>query len=40
MHGLKGANVGLDRKILSELAVVDPAAFTKVVSSAKVAKQV
>ena len=35
MHGLKTANVGLDRKILSELAVSDPAAFTKVASSAK-----
>ena len=35
MHGLKQANVGIDRKILSELAVSDPAAFTKVASSAK-----
>jgi large subunit ribosomal protein L20 len=35
MHGLKTANVALDRKILSELAVSDPAAFTKVASSAK-----
>jgi large subunit ribosomal protein L20 len=35
MHGLKAANIGLDRKILSELAIVDAAAFTKVVSSAK-----
>jgi large subunit ribosomal protein L20 len=35
MHALKGASIGLDRKVLSELAVVDPAAFTKVVASAK-----
>ncbi len=35
MHALKGANIGLDRKILSELAIVDSAAFAKVVSSAK-----
>ena len=37
MHGLKGANVVLDRKVLSDLAIADPAAFTKVVaaSSAK-----
>jgi large subunit ribosomal protein L20 len=35
MHALKGANIGLDRKILSELAIVDAAAFAKVVSSAK-----
>ncbi len=34
MHALKNASIGLDRKILSELAVVDPAAFAKVVSSA------
>jgi large subunit ribosomal protein L20 len=35
MHALKNANIGLDRKILSELAIVDAAAFTKVVASAK-----
>ena len=35
MHSLKGANVGLDRKILSDLAHSDPAAFAKVASSAK-----
>ena len=33
--GLKKANVNLDRKILSELAVNEPAAFTAVVKSAK-----
>jgi len=35
MHGLKQANVGIDRKILSELAISDPAAFSKVASTAK-----
>jgi large subunit ribosomal protein L20 len=30
MHGLKGAKIALDRKILSDLAIADPAAFTKV----------
>lgn len=33
MHGLKGANVALDRKILSDLAVADPQAFAKVVQT-------
>ncbi|NUP06500.1 MAG: 50S ribosomal protein L20 [Polyangiaceae bacterium] len=28
--GLKKANIGLDRKILSDLAVVDPAAFAAI----------
>jgi large subunit ribosomal protein L20 len=32
--GLKGANVNLDRKILAELAVNEPAAFTAVVKTA------
>jgi large subunit ribosomal protein L20 len=35
MHGLKSANIALDRKILSELAIVDGPAFAKVVASAK-----
>ena len=35
MHGLKGANIAIDRKILSDLAVADPQAFTKIVQSAK-----
>ena len=35
ISGLKSANVALDRKILSELAIVDAAAFSKVVASAK-----
>jgi len=33
--GLKGANIELDRKILAELAVSEPKAFTAVVKSAK-----
>ena len=35
ISGLKKANVELDRKILSELAVNEPAAFTAVVKSVK-----
>jgi len=35
INGLKNANIGLDRKILSELAIVDAAAFAKVVGAAK-----
>lgn len=35
MHSLKDANIGLDRKILSELAIVDAPAFSKVVAAAK-----
>ncbi len=35
IHGLKLAEVGLDRKIMAELAVTDPAAFTTVVETAK-----
>ncbi len=35
INGLKNANIALDRKILSELAIVDAAAFSKVVSTAK-----
>ena len=34
---LKKANIGLDRKILAELAISDPAAFTKVVEQARAA---
>lgn len=33
--GLKQANVTLDRKVLAELAVNEPAAFTAVVKAAK-----
>jgi large subunit ribosomal protein L20 len=35
VRGLKLAGVALDRKMLSELAVADPAAFASVVSQAK-----
>ena len=34
MLGLKDAGVALDRKVLSDLAIVDPAAFSKVVQTA------
>ena len=34
MHGMKGAGILLDRKVLSDLAIVDPADFTKVVQTA------
>ena len=37
MAGLKKANVELDRKVLADLAVSDPAAFTAVVGQAKAA---
>jgi large subunit ribosomal protein L20 len=30
MHGLKLANVDLDRKVLADLAVSDPAGFTRI----------
>ncbi len=30
IHGLKLANVDIDRKVLAELAVSDPTAFTKI----------
>src|SRR5271154_5804185 len=35
MFSLKKANVGLDRKILADLAIADPAGFGAVVASAK-----
>jgi large subunit ribosomal protein L20 len=35
MHGLKVANVNINRKMLSELAINDPTAFTKLVDLAK-----
>jgi len=34
MHGLKNAGVALDRKVLSDLAIVDPAAFSKIAQTA------
>jgi len=35
IHGLKAANVEMDRKILAELAVNDPQAFTELAALAK-----
>lgn len=35
MHGLKLANVEINRKMLSEIAICDPAAFTAIVEKAK-----
>ena len=35
MRGLRGAGIELDRKILADLAVTDPAAFSALVASAK-----
>jgi large subunit ribosomal protein L20 len=35
MHALKTANVELDRKTLSELAIADPTAFDQVVAVAR-----
>src|SRR5262245_17157518 len=35
MAGLKKAGIGLDRKVLAELAVSDPAAFAKLAETAK-----
>ena len=37
MHGLKLAGVTADRKILADLAVTDPAAFTAIFNKAKAA---
>ena len=37
MNGLKKANIELDRKTLSEMAIADPAAFDAVVDQAKAA---
>ena len=38
MHGLKIANIGLDRKVLSDIAIVDPKGFEQIVKSAAAAK--
>ncbi len=35
MNGLKNANVNINRKMLSELAISNPAAFTQLVETAK-----
>ncbi len=37
MHGLKKAGIEMNRKMLSELAINDPAAFAQVVEAAKAA---
>jgi len=37
IEGLKKAEIALDRKVLSDLAIVDPAAFTSIVQQAKAA---
>ncbi len=37
MNGLKKAGIGLNRKMLAELAVSDMAAFTSLVEKAKAA---
>jgi large subunit ribosomal protein L20 len=38
MHGLKTANIDLNRKVLADLAINDPKAFTNLVQTAKTAK--
>jgi large subunit ribosomal protein L20 len=38
MHGLKVANVDLNRKVLADLAISDAAAFSALVATAKNAK--
>ena len=37
MHGLKRADIGLDRKVLADMAVRDPNAFSALVTAAKAA---
>jgi len=37
INGLKRANIDLNRKMLSEIAIADPAAFTALVEQAKAA---
>ncbi|MCK6483691.1 MAG: 50S ribosomal protein L20 [Phycisphaerae bacterium] len=37
MSGLKAANVALNRKMLSEIAIADPAAFDRIVEMARAA---
>jgi large subunit ribosomal protein L20 len=37
MHGLQRAGVELDRKVLADLAVNDPAAFEQLVETARAA---
>jgi large subunit ribosomal protein L20 len=35
MHGLKQANISLNRKMLSQVAIYDPKAFTRIVTLIK-----
>lgn len=35
IHGLRNANIGLDRKILAEIAISDPAAFRAITEQAQ-----
>jgi large subunit ribosomal protein L20 len=37
IHGLKLANIEIDRKVLSDMAIFDPAAFGEVAAAAKAA---
>mgnify|MGYP000851216993 CR=1 FL=1 len=37
VHGLKLAGIGVDRKVLADIAVADPAAFAKIAEAAKAA---
>ncbi len=39
MHGLKLAEIELDRKVLADIAVRDPEAFTRFVEAAKAAQE-
>ena len=39
MNGLKKADISLNRKMLSEIAIADPAAFTALTEKAKAALQ-
>ena len=38
MNGLKKANIDINRKMLSEIAIADPVAFAKLVETAKAAR--
>ncbi len=38
MHGLKVASIDLDRKVLSDIAIHDPATFTALVEASKTKK--
>lgn len=38
MDGLKKAGINMNRKVLSEIAIADPAAFSKLVEAAKAAR--